>query len=132
MERVMGTRSQLGWLVVGVAAALGGAQAAEPDAAERAAAVDQANAAQPQGAAPLRMTPELRAKARRYRGSGTPPGLAVGPDNRQSQRAVCQAQCNLERQACDQGRDSFRDRRDQITSYTSSCYLAVSSCLSRC
>ncbi len=114
----------LGWLTVAQGAERG------PDAAERAAeAIDARNAEQLEGA---HMTPASRAAARRNRGSGTPPGMVAGPDNRASQRAVCQAQCNLERMACDQGRDSFRNRSDQIQSWQSSCYLAVSSCLSRC
>ena len=107
MERWKVWRLRLGWLVVGLALMLSAAQAEAPglDAAERAAAaVDAGNAAQLAGVTPAHMTPETRAEARRRRGSGTPPGLVAGPDNRASQRAVCQAQCNLERQACDQGR----------------------------
>ena len=66
------------------------------------------------------------------RGSSTPPGILAGPDNRASQRAVCQSQCNLERQSCDQGRNAFRDRADQLQAAQASCYLAVQGCLSRC
>ena len=135
MERLNVSGMRLGWLVIGLAVAARAAAAEVPaqGAAEHAAEmVDASNAQRLSDVAHVPMTPQTRAQARQRRGSGTPPGAVAGPDNRASQRAVCQAQCNLERQACDQGRDSFRDRRDQITSYNSSCYLAVSSCLSRC
>jgi len=55
------------------------------------------------------------------------------PDNRASQRAVCQSQCNLERMACDQGRGAaFQNRTDQIRAQAMSCGTAVQGCLSRC
>ena len=73
-----------------------------------------------------------RVLARAPRGSLTPPGVLAGPDNRGSQRAVCHSQCNLERQSCDQGRNAYRDRADQLQAAQSSCYLAVQGCLSRC
>lgn len=76
--------------------------------------------------------PAKKTAKHKRRGSSTPPPLVQGADERTSNRQVCQSQCELERQGCDQGRDAFRDRRDQITSYQSSCYLAVQSCMSRC
>ena len=72
-------------------------------------------------------------KRRIAKGSSSPSAVARDADPRSSQRAVCQSQCNLERMTCDQGRaQAFRDRSDQIQAKSSSCYLAVNSCLSRC
>lgn len=77
---------------------------------------------------------------KRQRGSSGSPDRVQGADRAQSQRAVCRAQCNLERMACDQGRNAnlapgqpgFTNRQDQIQAAQQSCYLAVQSCLSRC
>jgi hypothetical protein len=55
-----------------------------------------------------------------------------GADPRSSQRGVCQAQCNLERQSCDTRGTGFQDRADQLQAARSSCFLAVQGCLSRC
>jgi hypothetical protein len=55
-----------------------------------------------------------------------------GGDPRASQRGVCQAQCNLERQSCDTRGSGFQDRADQLQAARSSCFLAVQGCLSRC
>ncbi len=74
--------------------------------------------------------PRLRKKKRV--GSGTQPGLADGPNQRQSEREVCRSQCSLERMSCDQGNNSFQNRSDQLQAAQSSCFLAVQSCLSRC
>jgi hypothetical protein len=76
--------------------------------------------------------PPKQKSERKRRGSSTPPQAVTAPDARASQRAVCQSQCNLERMSCDQGRNSFRDRADQLQAVQSSCYLAVQGCLSRC
>jgi hypothetical protein len=65
-------------------------------------------------------------------GSGTPPGLLKGQEQRQSGRAVCRSQCSLERMSCDQGNNGFQNRSDQLKAAQSSCFLAVQSCLSRC
>lgn len=72
-------------------------------------------------------------KRRVVKGSSSPPAVVRDADPKASQRAVCQSQCNLERMSCDQGRaGAFRDRSDQIQAHSSSCYLAVTSCMSRC
>ncbi len=75
-------------------------------------------------------------RSKRRVGSSTPPGADLGQDNRQSQRGVCQSQCNLQRMSCDQGRnglsDGFQNRSDQLRAAQSSCYLAIQGCLSRC
>ena len=72
-------------------------------------------------------------KKRSVRQQSTRPDAVIAPDQRASQRAVCQSQCNLERMSCDQGRGSaFRDRADQLQAANSSCYLAVQGCLNRC
>jgi hypothetical protein len=61
------------------------------------------------------------------------PTITPGVDRSSSQRAVCQSQCNLERMSCDQGRaGAFQNRSDQLQAAQSSCYVAVSACLSRC
>lgn len=75
-----------------------------------------------------------KAKPRKKKrvGSGAPPELLKGQDQRQSERAVCRAQCNLQRMGCDQGNNSFQNRSDQLRAAQSSCFLAVQSCLSRC
>ena len=79
--------------------------------------------------------PAKKTKAKRNakkRGSSTPPDRVKGDDSKQSQRDVCRSQCSLERMSCDQGRDSFQNRTDQLRAAQSSCYLAVQSCISRC
>jgi hypothetical protein len=75
---------------------------------------------------------KLKQRKKKRAGSGTPPELLKGQDQRQSERAVCRSQCSLERMGCDQGSNSFQNRSDQIQAAQQSCFLAVQSCLSRC
>ncbi|MEQ1697552.1 MAG: hypothetical protein ABL901_17095 [Hyphomicrobiaceae bacterium] len=75
---------------------------------------------------------KIKLRKKKRVGSGTPPERVKGQDQRQSERAVCRSQCNLQRMGCDQGNNSFQNRTDQLRAAQSSCFLAVQSCLSRC
>ena len=102
-------------------------------------AISQENNPQKQGGVgaeqfvnPDRKVPKEKQRPRKTRGSSVSPKLLLGPDAQQSQQAVCRSECGLERQGCDQGRNSYQNRSDQLQAAQSSCYLAVQGCLARC
>ena len=102
--------------------------ASKPDlktSGSKAAKPDQTDAQEAKDSKPKKIK-------RKRRGSSTPPERVEGDNARRSQRDVCRSQCSLERMSCDQGRDSFQNRTDQLRAAQSSCYLAVQGCLSRC